>query len=446
MSTGTPKNETTGMGRDGYRGEGMESLEGFSGGRRRAVVVGAGFGGLWATRSLARYPLDVYLLDRNNYHTFLPLLYQVAAAELEPEEITCPVRSLIRSDKNVRFVMAEVTGVDFESRMVVAGMRKFPYDYLVLAAGSFSHYFGVPGAKEYSYSLKTLEDGISIRNNILGCFECASGMSDPLERKKVLTFSIIGGGATGVEFAGALIELIKGPLVKDYPEIDIREVAVILLEGSDRLLPGMPDSLSRYALNRLRKLGVTLRLGAVVEEISPGSIILRGGERIPTDTVIWTAGVSGAPFLDRFGIVTDRRGRAPVEQTLQLPYHPEVYVIGDLAAVSGEKEPHPMLAPVAVQQGMAAARNIGLQLAGEKPVPFRYRDRGTMVVIGRNAAVAHIGARAFTGFFAWVLWLVVHLIKLVGFRNRLLVMINWAWDYFFFERAVRIILPLSRKP
>ncbi len=410
----------------------------------KVVVIGAGFGGLWAARTLAEYPVDVYLLDRNNYHTFLPLLYQVAAAELEPEEITCPVRSILRNIENVRFFMAEATGVDLDSRVVHAGERSFPYDYLVIAAGSTSHFFGVRGAGDHAYSLKTLEEGIKLRNQILGCFECASGIRDPGSRKKVLTFTIIGGGATGVEYAGALIELIKGPLLKDYPEIDFGEVEVMLLEGSGSLLPTMTAKLGEYAAARLAKLGVNIRLNETVEMISPEGVLLKSGEKIASETVIWTAGVSGAEIINKFGVSGESRGRVLVESTLQLPEHPHVYVIGDLAAVSGRKEPHPLLAPVALQQGVAAAKNIGRQIKDDKPLPFKYIDRGSMVVIGRNAAVAQVGSRAFTGFIAWFLWLAIHLVNLIGFRNRLLVLINWAWDYFFFERAVRIILPSQK--
>ncbi len=414
------------------------------GNRPRVVIVGAGFGGLWAARGLARHPVSVILLDRNNYHTFLPLLYQVAAAELEPEEITYPVRNLIRHLPGLRFSMSEVSNIDLPSRTVYAGDRTFSYDYLVLAGGTTSHFFEVPGAADNAFPLKTLEEGIVLRNQILSCFELAAGSSDSDLRKRALTFVIIGGGATGVEYAGALIELIKGPLVKDYPEIDFRQVRLFLLEGSDSLLSGLPGELGDYARRRLIKLGVSVRTGSLVTRVTSGGVSLGDGTEIGADTVVWTAGISGASLLTRWGLPAGEDGLAAVTPTLQLPGHPEVYVVGDLASVGDLEKPHPMLAPVAIQQGTAAAENIGRQLRGEKPVPFSYRDRGTMVVIGRNAAVAQIGERAYTGFFAWILWLVVHIIKLMGFRNRLLVLINWAWDYFFFERAVKIIFPTTR--
>ncbi|NIO16980.1 MAG: FAD-dependent oxidoreductase [Deltaproteobacteria bacterium] len=409
------------------------------GNRPRVVIIGAGFGGLWAARGLAGKPVSVTVLDRNNYHTFLPLLYQVAAAELEPEEITYPVRGMLRHIPGVRFSMSEVSRIDLPSKSVYAGDRIFSYDYLVVAGGTTSHFFGVPGAAEHTFPLKTIEEGIVLRNRILSRFEKAAGSRDPGLLKRALTFVIIGGGATGVEYAGALIELIKGPFVKDYPEIDFRHVRLILLEGTGRLLSSLPEKLGEYAGRRLSKLGVSVRTGLQVTRVTKEGVLLQDGSSIDSETVIWTAGITGSPFLEQWGLPADEHGRAAVYPTLQLPGHPEVYVVGDLL-----EKPHPMLAPVAIQQGTAAAENIGRQLRGEKPVPFSYRDRGTMVVIGRNAAVAHIGERAYTGFFAWILWLVVHIIKLMGFRNRLLVLINWAWDYFFFERAVKIILPTTR--
>ncbi len=414
------------------------------GNRPRVVIIGAGFGGLWAARGLAGKPVSVTVLDRNNYHTFLPLLYQVAAAELEPEEITYPVRGMLRHIPGVRFSMSEVSRIDLPSKSVYAGDRIFSYDYLVVAGGTTSHFFGVPGAAEHTFPLKTIEEGIVLRNRILSRFEKAAGSRDPGLLKRALTFVIIGGGATGVEYAGALIELIKGPFVKDYPEIDFRHVRLILLEGTGRLLSSLPEKLGEYAGRRLSKLGVSVRTGLQVTRVTKEGVLLQDGSSIDSETVIWTAGITGSPFLEQWGLPADEHGRAAVYPTLQLPGHPEVYVVGDLASVGGLEKPHPMLAPVAIQQGTAAAENIGRQLRGEKPVPFSYRDRGTMVVIGRNAAVAHIGERAYTGFFAWILWLVVHIIKLMGFRNRLLVLINWAWDYFFFERAVKIILPTTR--
>lgn len=409
--------------------------------RPRVVIVGAGFGGLWAARTLAGNGLQVILLDRNNYHTFQALLYQVAAAELEPADIAHPVRSILRRLEDVHFMMAAVQEVDFSARAVRTRDYRIAYDWLILALGSQTHYYAVPGAKELSFPLKTLEDAIDIRNHILRCFERAAREPSAPERERWLTFAIVGGGATGVEFAGALAELIRGSFARDFPAGLPREARVVLLEAQDRLLPGMPVRLQEYARERLSRLGVQVWLRSPVERVEAGAVYLRNGTALATQTVVWTAGVRGHGQAEAWGLPTTRDGRVRVAPTLQVPEHPEVYVIGDLAYLEENGRPLPMLAPVAIQQGVAAARNILRQLAGQSPQPFRYRDRGVMATIGRNAAVARVGRLALTGFPAWLLWLGVHLVNLIGFRNRLLVLINWAWDYFFFERAVRLILP-----
>jgi NADH dehydrogenase len=403
--------------------------------------VGAGFGGLWAARSLVHSPVEVLLIDRHNYHCFLPLLYQVAAAELEPEEIAYPVRSILWKLPNVRFVLADVKTVDLSQRVLETDGPAISYDFLILATGSVSHFFGVPGASEYTFPLKTLEQGVALRTRILCCFERAALEPDPERRRRLLTFAIMGGGPTGVEFAGALAELIRGPLVKDFSTLAFREVRVVLVEAADGLLVGLPERLRAYAFARLGRMGVEVRLQASVAQVTREAVHLKDGTAIPAETVVWTAGVRGDSLAQAWGLPTARGGRVAVQPTLQLPGHPEIYVIGDLAYVEDGGRPLPMLAPVAMQEGDAAARNIGRQVAGQNPVPFHYRDPGTMVVIGRNAGAVHLRGRAFTGFPAWVLWLGVHLIKLIGFRNRLLVLINWAWNYLFYEHAVRLILP-----
>ncbi len=409
--------------------------------RPRVVIVGAGFGGLWAARTLAGAPVDVLLIDRNNYHTFFPLLYQVAAAELDPEQIIYPVRTILRKLPNVSFAMAEVTGIDLANRYIKTEGSLFPYDYLILAMGSTSYYFGVPGAAEYTFPLKTLEHGTAIRNHILCSFERATYETDEERRQRLLTFTVVGGGATGVEFAGALAELIRGPLTKDYPGIDFKKIKILLLEAADSLISMMPDELCRYALERLRWMGVDVRLKTTVSRIDPNAVYLGDGISIPTETVIWTAGVRGNPMAQSWGLPTARAGRVSVEETLQLSDYPDVYVVGDLSYTEEDHRSLPLVAPVAVQQGIAAAKNIKRRIQGRKLEPFHYNDRGTMVTIGRNAAVAKIGHRNYTGFFAWIIWLIVHLFNLIGFRNRLLVMINWSWYYFFFEYAVRFIFP-----
>jgi NADH dehydrogenase len=414
--------------------------------RPRVVIVGAGFGGLWAARSLAHSELEVWLIDRNNYHTFLPLLYQVAAAELEPEDIARPIRSGLRKLPNVHFVLGEVNGIDFNACLVRTSASAIAYDYLILALGSTPRYFGIQGASEHSLPLRTLAHGIAARNQILRCFERAVHEPDAEQRRRMLTFAVVGGGPTGVEFAGSLAELIKGPLKKDYPSLDFGEVCVILIEAADRLLPNLPERLARYTLSRLRKMTVDVRLRAPVSQITAGSVRLKDGDEIRSETAIWTAGMRGDPAAESWGLPTARSGQVTVRPTLQTPDHPDVYVIGDLAYIEHAGRPLPMVAPVATQQGVMAAQNIGRQIAGQSPLPFQYHDRGSMVTIGRNAAVTDLQGRCFTGFIAWLLWLSVHIFNLIGFRNRLLVLVNWAWDYFFYERAVRLILPSESAP
>jgi NADH:ubiquinone reductase (H+-translocating) len=407
----------------------------------RVAIVGAGFGGLWVAKALAGKPVEVTLIDKNNYHTFFPLLYQVAAAEVDPGDIAHPVRNILRGMKNVRFNLAEIQAVDYDAQLLEAGDLKIPYDYLVLATGSTSAYFGVPGAQEFAFSLRTMQEAISLRNHILCRFETASFEQDPEVRRRMLTFAIVGGGPTGVEFAGALEELIRGPLAKDFPGLDLSEVSVLLLEGTDHLLLNLPERLSAFTLRRLQKMGVEVRLGAMVAEVLPDAVRMKAGEVIPTETIVWTAGVKGNA-VDGWGLPVNRAQQIEVMDTLQVAGRPNVYVIGDLAAAQYDGKLLPMLAPVATQQAEAAAENILRQVQGSEPQPFEYTDLGTMAVIGRNAAVANLFGRwSFTGFVAWAMWLGVHLFRLIGFRNRLVVLTNWAWDYLFFERVVRLILP-----
>ncbi len=411
--------------------------------RPRVVIVGAGFGGLWAARAFAQTPFQVLLIDRNNYHTFLPLLYQVAAAEVEPEEIIYPVRSILRPLRNVDFLLADVKKIDFAARTLETAASTVPYDYLILATGSTTHFFGVAGAADHAFALKTLDDGIRLRNHILCGLERAAKDPDSQGRRRRLTYTIVGGGPTGVEYAGALAELLRGPLPRDFPKLDFHDARVLLIEGAERLLGSLPARLGRYALHRLQSMGVEVRLKTVVDRVEAGEVHLKGGASIATETAIWTAGVRGEPAAAAWGLPTDRGGRVPVEPTLEVRGLPGVYVIGDLAHSKEKGAPLPMVAPVATQQGTTVARNIQRHEAGKPSLAFHYHDRGMMATIGRNAAVAQIGGLAFTGFVAWLMWLGVHLIKLIGFRNRLFVLINWAWDYFFFERMVRLILPAT---
>jgi NADH dehydrogenase len=407
----------------------------------RVVIIGAGFGGLWAARTLAQENVDVLVIDRNNYHTFLALLYQVAAAELEAEDIAYPVRSIFWKYSNIDFTLAYARHIDLQNRAISTDGESISYDYLILATGSITYSFGLPGVAENAYCLKTLEEAVALKNHIICCFEAAVREEDKVKRESLLTFVIVGGGATGVEYAGALSELIHGPLVKDYRKVDLQSVRIILLEAANRLVANMPQSVRAYTLEKLQKMGVEVRLGAKVREVTPNAVLLSGQDTITTQTVIWTAGVKGEPLAELSGVATERDGRVPVQDTLQVPDQPEIYAIGDLASIKEDNRILQMVAQVAIQSGVSAAQNILRQISGQTPQPFRYHDRGSMITIGRKSAGVAIGARTYTGFFAWLIWLVIHLFNLIGFRNRMMVLINWAWDYLLYERAVRFVFP-----
>ena len=410
----------------------------------RVVIVGAGFGGLWAARGLSRKPVAVTLMDRNNYHTFFPLLYQVAAAELVPTDIAHPVRSIFRSARNVTVRMAEMTGLDLDARRVETSHGPQEYDYLVLALGSEPSFFGIEGAAEHAFPLRWMDDAVPLRHHVLTRFEAAA-TADPERRARLLTFVVVGGGPTGVEYAGALSELIFGPLLRDFPDVRREEVRIELVEASGSLLGGMPPKLARYATERLGRRRVHVRVGAAVEAVGATCVRLAGGERIPTETVVWTAGVRGDPRVAEWGLPVGRGGRVPVTEALHLEGRPEVYVIGDLAYREDEEgRPLPQVAQVAIQQGRSVARNLLRTVSGREPEPFRYKDPGMLAVIGRNAAVAHVFGFAFRGLVAWLLWLGIHVSWLIGFRNRALVLLNWGWNYLFYRRAVRLILPEGR--
>lgn len=410
--------------------------------RPRVVVVGAGFGGLWAARALDAGAAQVLLVDHNNYHTFFPLLYQVAAAELSPTQIVNPVRSVLRKLRHTRFLLADVQRVDPQRQLLLTGDgQEVPYSYLILAAGSAPYYFGIPGAQEYAFPLRTLEHGVALRNHIIQCFERAVAEDDAEARTPLLRFVITGGGPTGVEFCGALQELIAGPLRRDYPQLNFDEVQVVLIDAGKRLVASLPERLSAYILKRLQRMGIEVRLETQVSRIEPHAVHLSDGESIAAETVVWTAGLQGHPLAKASGIPTGHGGQIEVAPTLQLPGYPNIYVVGDQAGVSADGRRLPMIAPVAMQQGEAAARNVLRQIAGLEPRPFVYKDPGMLAVVGRNAAVADLGRLQFAGFPAWLLWIGVHLFQLIGFRNRLQVLINWAWAYLFQDRAIRVILP-----
>lgn len=411
--------------------------------RPRVVIVGAGFGGLWAARTLANRDADVVLIDRNNYHTFFPLLYQVAAAELVPTDIAYPIRSTFRDADNVTVLMAEMTGLSLADRYVETAAGKVAYDALVLAIGSEPAFFGVEGAAEHAFPLRWMDDAIPLRHHVLTRFESAQTAS-PERRKALLRFTVVGGGPTGVEYAGALAELVHGPMLRDFPWVGPDEVAIELVELGDHLLAGMPEKLSRFAIDRLTRRNVRVRMGVAVEAVGQDWVRLSDGELLETETVVWTAGVQGEPRAKAWGLPIARGGRIPVRETLEVEGHPDVYVVGDLAYMEDDHgEPLPQVAQVAIQGGRRVAHTILARARGQEPEPFRYRDLGMLAVIGRNAAVAHIFGRAFKGWLAWVLWLAIHITWLVGFRNRALVLLNWGWNYISFRSAIRLILPVT---
>lgn len=414
----------------------------------RVVIVGAGFAGIFAARELAGGPCDVLIIDRNNAHTFLPLLYQVATAAVESEHIAAPVRGVIRAmgrrAANLDFLMAEVTGVDLDQRVVTAqgqdgGALRLPYDFLLLAPGSVTNTFGVPGADAHAFSLKNLEEAVRLRNHILRSFEAAAWTADPAERLNRLCFIVVGGGPTGVELAGAMAELMTGALKRDFPRLGLDRPCVTLLEAGDGLLPGFPDSLRAYARKKLTALGVDVRVNAQVSSVGPQGVELKDGATLRAATTVWTAGVKGEPLAARLGMPLAANGQLLARPSLQSPQRDEIFLAGDICRAEHQGRPLPMFAPPAIQEGRHAAQNILRLLRGRDVRPFRYLDKGMMATIGKKAAVARLGPLSLKGLPAWLLWLAIHLAYLIGFRNRLFVLANWAVDYFLSERVVRLI-------
>lgn len=406
------------------------------------VIVGGGFGGLYAARALRRAPVRVTLVDQRNHHLFQPLLYQVATATLSPSDIARPIRHVLRRQRNAEVLLAEVEAVDAPAREVVlSDGRRLGYDHLILAAGAVDRYYGHDEWARWAPPLKTVADALEIRRRFLLGFEMAEQEPDPEARRALLTFVVVGGGPTGVETAGAFAEIARHTLRLDFRRIDPGEARIVLLEGGPRLLAGQDERLSERARLDLEKLGVEVRLGALVTDIGPDGVSV-GDERIRCGHVVWAAGVGASPLGRTLGAPLDRMGRVVVEPDLSVPGHPEIYVIGDLASITHgtpDGEPLPGVAQVAIQSGRAAARNIVRTLQRRPREAFRYRDKGTMAVIGRGRAVARIGAMRFTGALAWWVWAVVHILFLIGFRNRVAVAAEWAWGYATWRREARLI-------
>jgi NADH dehydrogenase len=408
----------------------------------KVVVVGAGFGGIEVVRHLSGLPVDVTLVDQRNFHTFQPLLYQVATAGLNAADVAHAVRGLLHGQDNVRFRQATVTGVDWDAKVVhVAGQPDLPFDHLVLAGGATVTHFGTPGAAEHGFPLYTLEDAIALRNHVVERFEAADTDRAELDRGG-LTFVVVGGGPTGVETAGALAELFAMVFRKDYPSLDVSRARVVLVEMQDHLLGPFTAPSRRHALDTLRSRGVEVRLGAEVASVSGTEVAFADGEVLPCQTLIWAAGVQANALASTIGVEQERGGRVVVEPDLRIPDHAGGWAIGDIAAARDKTgQVLPQLAPVAMQSGRHVARQIGRLLEGKPTAPFRYRNKGTMATIGRRAAVAELPGRIrLRGGLAWLAWLGLHLVFLVGKRNRASVLLNWAWNYLTWDRGPRLIL------
>ncbi len=408
----------------------------------RVVIVGGGFGGLTAAKALARLPVEITIVDRHNYHAFVPLLYQVATSGLAPDDIAPNLRAVVQRHANVDALMAEVTGIDFDARTVLLETgRALDYDVLVLAAGTVSSDFGVAGVREHAYLLKSIDEAIELRSAVLSRFEEANADPSEIDRG-ALTFVIAGGGPTGVELSGALAELFDKVLAKDFKNLDVARARVVLVELADRLLGTFSDASGAEAKRQLERRGVEVRLGRSIKSVDEHGVVLDTGEQIPSRTVIWAAGVKANPLADRLGLAQTKRGEIVVTDELTVPGRPEVFVIGDLAGATDRKgRPLPQLAPVAMQGGRYVADTLERRRRGKPSKPFHYFDKGNMATIGRRAAVAELpGHVRFGGTLGWLSWLGLHLVFLIGFRNRVVVLVNWAWNYVKWERGNRVIV------
>lgn len=421
------------------------------GARPRVLVLGGGFGGLWAVRALDGVDADVVLVDRHNHHLFQPLLYQVATAGLAAPSIAAPLRWMLRRQSNVTVLLGAVEHVDPDARVVLVDGRPLRYDHLVVATGSTHSYFGHPEWADYAPGLKTIEDALGIRERILTAFERAEAESDAAARAEWLTFVVVGGGPTGVELAGTLADISRHTLPREFRRIDPAGARILLIEAGPRVLPQLVSELSESARMQLERLGVTVRLGQPVTDVGDRGVSV-GGERIAARTVLWAAGVAASPLGLLLGATVDRAGRVEVLPDLTVPGRPEIHVVGDLASVrdpsAGPPRPVPGVAPAAKQMGAYAGHSIRAALAGNRRprAPFRYRDYGTLATIGRSAAVVQLRHARLHGRAAWWFWVFAHLVYLIGFRNRLVVLIDWAWSYFTWHRAARIIVADDPEP
>lgn len=405
----------------------------------RVVVVGAGFGGLTAARKLSHAPVKITLIDRKNHHTFQPLLYQVATAGLSPGEIAAPIRWIVRGRKNIEVLLGEVRDFDLNRRVVKLDDLDVPFDYLIVAAGASHAYFGHEEWEPLAPGLKTVEDAIEIRRRVLLAFELAERQAASGEGEVDLNFVIVGGGPTGVELAGTLAEISRQVLANEFQSIDPRRTRIILLEGGPRVLPTYPEDLSRSAEEQLRNLGVEVHTSALVTLVEPAAVWM-GKTRLTSAVTLWAAGVAASPLGKKLDAPLDRAGRVLVNSDLSVPGHPEIFVIGDLASLKGKDgKVVPGVAPAAIQEGNAVARNIARDLQKEPRQDFHYFDKGNLATIGRAAAVAEFGKIHISGFLAWLSWLFIHIFFLIGFRNRVIVLIQWAWSYFTYERGARLI-------
>lgn len=406
---------------------------------KRVVIVGMGFGGLRAAQALGGRDVDVLVIDRRNYHLFQPLLYQVATASLEQETIAYPARAILRKWKGVDFRLDEVTGVNLEKRQVILGEEHVEYDYLILGGGSATNFFGLNSVQEHAFEMKLLGQAVRLRNHVLEIFERASLEADVEKKRALLTFVIVGGGPTGVEFAGALQELICNEITRDFHNITRADTRIVLIEAQGALLSPFPEKLRRHTSRRLESMGIDVMLNTQVSGADERQIFLADGTSLPNHTIIWSAGVKAAPLAALLAVPKAAGGRIPVRPDLSIEGYPEVFIIGDMAFYEQDGRPLPMVASVAMQQGTYAGKAILRRIRGEESPPFRYRNKGAMATIGRGSAVANAFGVRLSGFPAWVAWLGLHLMYLVGFRNRLLVLLNWAYYYFFHAQQIRVI-------